>query len=133
MRCAVTAHGPDAESFLKASAATLVPEHFDGGLAFMFETSLMLKVTPWALGAAHRDKEYQRCWQQLPRVFDPSVRDVSTLTVKPLAADAAHAKGGDYAHAAGGGSASSSVDKAADGGEPESHKRRREAGGSGAN
>lgn len=126
----MTAHGPDAESFLKASAATLVPEHFDGGLAFMFETSLMLKVTPWALGAAHRDTDYQRCWQQLPRVFDPSIRDVSTLTVKPLAADAlsAHAKGGD--RAAGGGSASSSVDKAADG-EPESHKRRREAGGSG--
>mmetsp|Transcript_10229 Transcript_10229/g.23950 ORF Transcript_10229/g.23950 Transcript_10229/m.23950 type:complete len:430 (+) Transcript_10229:67-1356(+) len=39
------AHGPDAETFEKASKAdTSKPEKFEGGLAFMFETSAVLKV-----------------------------------------------------------------------------------------
>lgn len=114
----MTPHGPDAESFIKASAAPLVPDRFDGGLAFMFETSLMLKITPWALGAPHRDAAYQRCWQQLPRVFDPAVREMATLTVKPHAAAAAP-----------GVAASGAGAPAAEGDEAESHKRpRREFG-----
>ena len=122
----MTPHGPDAETFLKASAAPLVPDRFDGGLAFMFETSLMLKVTPWALGAPHRDVAYQSCWQQLPRVFDPSVREMTALSVKP------HAAVGDAvaSDATAGGAASGAASEAfADGGvESESHKRRREVG-----
>ncbi len=66
----MTPHGPDAETFIKASAAELKPEHFTGGLAFMFETTLQCRLTQWALHAPHRDVEYQKCWQQLPRLFD---------------------------------------------------------------
>jgi hypothetical protein len=81
----MTPHGPDGEAFLKASSAHLAPEHFTGGLAFMFETSLMLKITPWALHAPHRDTEYQKCWRTLPRVFDADVRELTSLVVKPHA------------------------------------------------
>ena len=113
----MTAHGPDAEVFLKASTSKLEPEHFTGGLAFMLETTLMLKVTPWALGSAHRDLEYQRCWQQLPRVFDPAVRDLTALVIKPHAAAASGTSAA---------SADSSVGSGHGGAEEDNHKRRRE-------
>ena len=65
----MTPHGPDGDTFVKATAAELKPDHFAGGLAFMFETTLLLKVTPWALGAGHRDVDYQKCWATLPKRF----------------------------------------------------------------
>jgi homogentisate 1,2-dioxygenase len=37
--------GPDADTFIKASKAVLKPEKFEAGLAFMFETSFVLKVS----------------------------------------------------------------------------------------
>jgi homogentisate 1,2-dioxygenase len=77
----MTPHGPDADTFVKASTKELVPEYFGSGLAFMFESTLMFKLTDWALHAAHRDVEYQKCWQTLPRVFNPAVRDVKALTI----------------------------------------------------
>ncbi|CAK7223893.1 hypothetical protein SEUCBS140593_005387 [Sporothrix eucalyptigena] len=44
------AHGPDASTFDKASAAELAPQKVgDGAMAFMFESSLMLGVTEWSL------------------------------------------------------------------------------------
>lgn len=72
----MTPHGPDAPTFEKASAAELGPVKFDAGLAFMFETSLLLKLTPFALQAPHLDKDYQKCWQGCKKHFtgaiDPS-------------------------------------------------------------
>ena len=65
----MSAHGPDAPTFATASAALLVPHKFDAGLAFMFETSLLLKLTPWALSAPHRDRDYQKCWQGFVKDF----------------------------------------------------------------
>ena len=35
----MSAHGPDAQTFEKASNAQLKPHKFDKGLAFMFETT----------------------------------------------------------------------------------------------
>jgi homogentisate 1,2-dioxygenase len=84
-----TPHGPDGDTFVKASNAALPAERFTGGLAFMFESSLMLKLTPWALGAAHRDTEYQKCWASLPHVFDPARR----VPEGPVAAGGAGASG----------------------------------------
>lgn len=98
LHSAMTPHGPDADTFLKASTATLVPEYFSAGLAFMFETCLTLKLTPWALHAAHRDLDYQKCWQQLPRVFDPTQRDMKTLVVKTHPSTAAPAAGAKRGH-----------------------------------
>ena len=51
------------------------PVKFDGGLAFMFETSLLLKLTRFALDAPHRDRDYNDCWAGLPKVFDPTKKD----------------------------------------------------------
>jgi len=44
----MAAHGPDASTFQKASAAELKPQKIGvGSMAFMFESSLMLGVTEW--------------------------------------------------------------------------------------
>jgi homogentisate 1,2-dioxygenase len=69
-----TAHGPDAETFLKASNAELKPEKFDGGLAFMFESTYLIKLTDYSLKAEHNDKDYYKCWQQMPKLFNPQKR-----------------------------------------------------------
>ena len=66
----MTPHGPDAATFNKASTAELTPQFFDGGLAFMFETSCMITLSKKALAAEHRDVEYFRCWQGIPREFN---------------------------------------------------------------
>lgn len=68
----MTPHGPDADTFIKASEADLKPEKFDAGLAFMFESTMFLRLTPLALEAPFRDVDYQECWQRLPRVFNPN-------------------------------------------------------------
>lgn len=85
--CAQTPHGPDEGTFLGASAATLRPTYFAGGLAFMFETCYLLKVSPEALhtdaeedtevplgGRLHPtvQKNYTKCWKKLPKIFDGS-------------------------------------------------------------
>lgn len=93
----MSAHGPDADTFIKASTAELKPEYFGGGLAFMFETCLMLKLTPWAMAAPHRDVEYAKCWQQLPRVFSPATHELAKLEIKlhpSKLAGEAHGSGG---------------------------------------
>jgi homogentisate 1,2-dioxygenase len=46
---AFTGHGPSAEVFEKASAAELGPAKIpDTDLAFMFETTYVLKISPWS-------------------------------------------------------------------------------------
>eukprot|EP00871_Galdieria_phlegrea_P005251 jgi/Galph1/5727/GphlegSOOS_G4406.1 len=50
----MSAHGPDAVTFEKASTAPLNPSRIgDDSLAFMFETSRILKLTEWALNPSH--------------------------------------------------------------------------------
>lgn len=53
----MTAHGPDATSFSKASAAELAPVYFDQGLAFMFESTYMFKIAPSALQRFQLEQE----------------------------------------------------------------------------
>ncbi len=62
-------HGPDATVFEKASAEPLTPRYFSGGLAFMFESTYMLKVSPKALHGTHLQKDYQECWQKIKKHF----------------------------------------------------------------
>lgn len=66
-----TPHGPDAVTFKGASTAELVPEKFDAGLAFMFETCAVLKLTEYALRGPDREWGYQACWSGLPALFKP--------------------------------------------------------------
>lgn len=41
--------------------------------AFMFETSLSLRVTSWGAKVCQKlDPEYYKCWQALKKNFDPN-------------------------------------------------------------
>ncbi|MBV9022825.1 MAG: homogentisate 1,2-dioxygenase [Streptomycetaceae bacterium] len=65
----MSAHGPDRETFEAASSAKLKPQKIDNGLAFMLETRWPLVPTAQALGADHRQPEYDAVWQGLERHF----------------------------------------------------------------
>jgi homogentisate 1,2-dioxygenase len=80
----MTPHGPDAGTFAKAVVAELTPVYQDGGIAFMFESSLFLTPTRWALygdygvGAKEEGRkngalqaDYHKVWQGLERRFVP--------------------------------------------------------------
>ncbi len=64
-------HGPDAETFAKASEAELKPQFLDNTLAFMFETQLVLRPTRWAMETHILQHEYYECWQGLKKHFTP--------------------------------------------------------------
>lgn len=66
-----SAHGPDQETFEKATAAELTPQKIDGSLAFMFETRWPLVVTDFAHAAPHRQPDYDSSWVGLQRLFSP--------------------------------------------------------------
>jgi len=71
----MSGHGPDAESFEKASKAdTSKPQKVTDTLAFMFETRLTYHPTRQAMESPALDQDYFRCWQVLERKFDPGVR-----------------------------------------------------------
>ena len=84
----MTAHGPDYSTFHKAVSGSneLTPQYFNQGLAFMFESNFMLKVSQKALQVTgHYDlsypklqQDYQECWKPLPKIFTTS------LEVKPI-------------------------------------------------
>jgi homogentisate 1,2-dioxygenase len=65
----MSAHGPDRATFERASAAELVPQKIDDGLAFMFETRWPLTLTAQAAGADHLQASYDDVWQGLERHF----------------------------------------------------------------
>lgn len=67
----MSAHGPDRETFDRASAAELKPQKIDDGLAFMFETRWPIIATPQAAGAVHLQRGYDDVWQGLSRNFRP--------------------------------------------------------------
>lgn len=58
----MSAHGPDAASFEKASKAELKPVKFDAGLAFMFETVRPFRLTRWAVETPLRQRGYDAVW-----------------------------------------------------------------------
>ncbi|OII65743.1 homogentisate 1,2-dioxygenase [Streptomyces sp. CC53] len=65
----MSAHGPDRETFDKASAAELAPQKVDDGLAFMFETRWPVTATAQAANADHLQRGYDDVWQGLERHF----------------------------------------------------------------
>ncbi|MFE7544362.1 homogentisate 1,2-dioxygenase [Streptomyces platensis] len=65
----MSAHGPDRETFDRASAAELRPQKIDDGLAFMFETRWPLTLTEQARDAGHLQRGYDDVWQGLQRHF----------------------------------------------------------------
>ena len=64
-------HGPDAETFAKASALdTSQPNRVRDTMAFMFETRRVIHPTKRALDAAELQATYFECWQGLERRFE---------------------------------------------------------------
>jgi homogentisate 1,2-dioxygenase len=69
----MSGHGPDVETFEKASHADLSkPDVIKDTMAFMFETRLVWRPTTHAVDSAELQHEYYRCWQGLVKHFDPS-------------------------------------------------------------
>jgi homogentisate 1,2-dioxygenase len=66
----MSGHGPDAETFEKASSADLSqPTRIKDTMAFMFESRYVIRPTQFALESAQLQPEYYRCWQGLPKQF----------------------------------------------------------------
>jgi homogentisate 1,2-dioxygenase len=65
-------HGPDAETWERASAAELKPQYLGNTLAFMFETQLVVRPTKFALETKILQHEYYECWQGLKKKFQGS-------------------------------------------------------------
>ena len=58
----MSAHGPDAASFARASAAELKPVKQEDTLAFMWESRWVFKPTRFAMQARERQKDYDAVW-----------------------------------------------------------------------
>jgi homogentisate 1,2-dioxygenase len=68
----MSGHGPDAESFAKASRAdTSRPTHLSATMAFMFETRSVIHPTRYALKSALLQKDYDAVWQGIGKNFTP--------------------------------------------------------------
>lgn len=65
----MSAHGPESEAFEQASKAELKPHYLKDTLAFMFETSTILRPTKFALTTKALQKNYLACWQGLKPLF----------------------------------------------------------------
>ncbi len=68
---AMLPHGPDADAFEGASAATLAPRKLEGTMAFMFESRHRQSVTRAAAEAPELQRDYMDCWSGLARKFTP--------------------------------------------------------------
>lgn len=63
-------HGPDYESVLKAESSDLKPQRYNNTLAFMFESNMAWDVTDSALESNKLQKDYYKCWQDIPERFN---------------------------------------------------------------
>ncbi|QBF25223.1 homogentisate 1,2-dioxygenase [Pseudomonas tructae] len=70
----MSAHGPDAETCGKAIAVELAPNKIDNTMAFMFETSQVLRPSRHALECPQLQADYDSCWASLPSTFTPNRR-----------------------------------------------------------
>lgn len=70
----MSAHGPDRQSTEQAIAATLEPSRVEDSMAFMFETSPVLRPTRHALQSPALQADYDACWSGFARTFDQHER-----------------------------------------------------------
>ena len=68
----LSGHGPDAETFEKASRAdTSRPAHITDTMAFMFETRSLIRPTRYALDSPLLQPDYDSVWSGLKKNFSP--------------------------------------------------------------
>ena len=65
----MSAHGPDADVFEKATNTSLAPVKQVDSMAFMFESRYVIQPTKYALEARERQNDYVNCWQGLKPNF----------------------------------------------------------------
>jgi homogentisate 1,2-dioxygenase len=65
----MSAHGPEAAVFEKASEMNLKPQAFKNTMAFMFESNLVFHPTQHALTCDQLQKNYMECWKDLKKYF----------------------------------------------------------------
>jgi len=65
----MSGHGPDAETFEKASKAALTPQKLENTLGFMFESRYVIRPTRFALESPQLQRNYLDCWQGLAKHF----------------------------------------------------------------
>ncbi len=65
----MSAHGPDADTFEKASRAELTPQRYENTLAFMFESRSVICPTRFAMETPALQRDYFECWQGLKKYF----------------------------------------------------------------
>jgi homogentisate 1,2-dioxygenase len=66
-----SAHGPDADAYLKATTVELKPHKIDHTLAFMFESRAPYLLTDFALERELLQADYLECWQGFQKNFTP--------------------------------------------------------------
>lgn len=69
LHSALAAHGPDLETFERASNADLKPAKLPDTMAFMFESSYLFKVTDWAHKSGLAQEDYHESWSGLKKHF----------------------------------------------------------------
>jgi homogentisate 1,2-dioxygenase len=73
----MTPHGPDAEAFAAASTTELSPVKLAGTMAFMFESRIPQRVTPYAAELDGLQADYLDCWRGLTRRFEAQQQRVA--------------------------------------------------------
>ncbi|MEP5764285.1 MAG: homogentisate 1,2-dioxygenase [Halieaceae bacterium] len=66
----MSAHGPEAAVFEKASTAELKPDRYTDTMAFMLESRYLITPTPWAMQTELRQRDYTRCWDGIRKNFN---------------------------------------------------------------
>jgi len=65
----MTAHGPDAETWERATRAELKPHKIEDTMAFMFESRYALRLTRYAIESSELQHDYFEGWQGLKKHF----------------------------------------------------------------
>jgi homogentisate 1,2-dioxygenase len=66
----MSGHGPDAQTFEKASNVKLSPQRYEKTLAFMLESRFVIRPTRWSLATKDLAQEnYVDCWSGLDPLF----------------------------------------------------------------
>ncbi len=65
----MTAHGPDAETWERATKAELKPHKIENTMAFMFESRFAVRLTRYAIESSELQHDYFEGWQGLEKHF----------------------------------------------------------------
>jgi homogentisate 1,2-dioxygenase len=68
---AMIAHGPDAETFRRASEAELAPRYLDNTLAFMVESRYAFQPTRFAMASPQLQRDYDEVWGGFTQFYKP--------------------------------------------------------------